>query len=387
MKRSFPHLASPITLGRATFRNRIFAAPMGSTDITADCGIGPRTPGFYELRAKGGAAAVTASELVVHPETDGSHMLHLDLQTPGLLAGFTYLADAIKRHGAVPSVELSHSGQYAGTYLVDKDKKAGLCQYGPSDGVRPDGIPVKALTKAQIDDIVKAYGERAALAKRAGFEMVMVHGGHSWLINQFLSPYFNHRTDEYGGSPENRFRIIREIIAEIRKTCGEEFPIMIKVNCNAPVDLDGFKVAPDKNSAVQAHAAKHYDESYWDDICYVVSELDKLDLEFIEVSGYDFVDWKKEDHQFYVKYAEKLLKLAPHTTLFPVGGITSPQDVADVLNAGFEMISMCRALHSEPDIIQKFKEGKESRCLHCNKCFVVPYSTGKCCVFHIKEKA
>ena len=196
MKRSFPHLCSPITLGKVTFRNRMFAAPMGSIDITADCGVGPRTPGFYELRAKGGAAAVTASELVVHPATDGSHMLHLDLQTPGLLAGFTYLADGIKRHGAVPSVELSHSGQYAGTYLVDKDKKAGLCQYGPSDGTRPDGIPVKALTKEQIDDIVKAYGERAALAKRAGFQMVMVHGGHSWLINQFLSPYFNHRTDE-----------------------------------------------------------------------------------------------------------------------------------------------------------------------------------------------
>lgn len=124
MKRSFPHLCSPITLGKVTFRNRIFAAPMGSTDITADCGVGPRTPGFYELRAKGGAAAVTASELVVHPATDGSHMLHLDLQTPGLLAGFTYLADGIKRHGAVPSVELSHSGQYAGTYLVDKDKKS-----------------------------------------------------------------------------------------------------------------------------------------------------------------------------------------------------------------------------------------------------------------------
>lgn len=78
---------------------------------------------FYELRAKGGAAAVTMSELVVHPETDGSHMLHLDLATVGSLAAFTFTADAIKRHGAVPSVEFSHSGQYAGTYMADKDKK------------------------------------------------------------------------------------------------------------------------------------------------------------------------------------------------------------------------------------------------------------------------
>ena len=77
----YPNLTSPIQLGKVTFRNRIFSAPMGATDITADCCPGPRTQGFYELRAKGGAAAVTVSELVVHPDTDGSHMLHLDLET------------------------------------------------------------------------------------------------------------------------------------------------------------------------------------------------------------------------------------------------------------------------------------------------------------------
>ena len=117
-------------------------------------------------------------------------MLHLDLATVGSLAAFTFTADAIKRHGAVPSVEFSHSGQYAGTYMADKDKKQGLTQYGPSDGVRPDGRKVTALTKEQIADIVKRYGETAILAKRAGFEMIMVHGGHTWLLNQFMSPFF-----------------------------------------------------------------------------------------------------------------------------------------------------------------------------------------------------
>ena len=77
-------------------------------------------------------------------------------------------------------------------------------QWGPSDTVRPDGVEVKSLTKELIADIVTSYKETAALAKRAGFEMIMVHGGHGWLVNQFLSPYFNKRTDEYGGSLENR---------------------------------------------------------------------------------------------------------------------------------------------------------------------------------------
>ena len=202
MKRNYPNLCKPIQIGRMTFRNRMCSAPLGATDILADGTPGPRTLGFYEARAKGGAAAVTVSELVVHPETDGSQMLKLSLSTPGQLGAFAYVADAIKRHGAVASIELSHSGQYAGTYMVDKKKKGALCQYGPSDGVRPDGLPVKALKKDQIADIVAAYANAAALAKRAGFEMVMVHAGHGWLINQFLSPYFNKREDEYGGSLE-----------------------------------------------------------------------------------------------------------------------------------------------------------------------------------------
>ena len=99
----------------------MFGAPMGGTDITSDCTIGRASTAFYELRAKGlERATVTVSELVVHPETEGSHMFHLDLKTVGALSSFTYTADAIRRHGAIPSVELSHSGQYAGTYLTDK---------------------------------------------------------------------------------------------------------------------------------------------------------------------------------------------------------------------------------------------------------------------------
>ena len=141
MQIKYPHLCSPITIGNVTFRNRMFAAPVGGTDITADCCVGPRTPAFYEMKAKGGAAAVTASELVVHPETDASHMFHLNLTTTGNLASWTWVADSIMRHGAVPSVELSHSGQYAGTYLADKNKKQGLSQYVPVTGSVPMAFP------------------------------------------------------------------------------------------------------------------------------------------------------------------------------------------------------------------------------------------------------
>lgn len=220
MQSKFPHLCAPLTLGRVTFRNRMFSAPMGGTDITNDGCIGPKSTAFYELRAKGGAAAVTVSECMVHPQTDGSHAYHLDESILNSLACATYAADAIRRHGAIPSLELSHSGMFAGTYMTDKSKQHSLAQWGPSDTTRADGVPVKALTKEMIDEIVASYGHVAGLAKRAGFELLMVHGGHGWLINQFLSPMFNKREDEYGGTLENRCRFAVEVLKAVREAVG-----------------------------------------------------------------------------------------------------------------------------------------------------------------------
>ena len=115
MERKFPHLSQPITLAGVRFQNRMFSAPMGGTDITNDGCIGPKSTAFYELRARGGAGAVTVSECMVHPATDGSHAYHLDTDILNSLASATYTADAIRRHGSIPSLELSHSGMYAGT--------------------------------------------------------------------------------------------------------------------------------------------------------------------------------------------------------------------------------------------------------------------------------
>ena len=230
MERKFPYLCKPITIGRVTFRNRMFSAPMGGTDITNDGCIGPKSTAFYELRAKGGAGAVTISECMVHPKTDGSHAYHLDTAILNSLASFTYTADAIRRHGAIPSVELSHSGMYSGTYMTDKSRQHGLAQWGPSACMRPDGVEVGELTHEMIDEIVAAYGQVAGLAKRAGFEMIMVHGGHGWLINQFLSPWFNHRTDEYGGSIENRCRFARRVLQSVREAVGPGFPIEFRMS-------------------------------------------------------------------------------------------------------------------------------------------------------------
>ena len=353
MARKYPHLCEPIRLGNVVFRNRMFSAPMGGTDITSDCCVGPRTPGFYELRAKGGAAAVTASELVVHPATDASHMFHLDLKTPGCLASWTFLADAISRHGAIPSVELSHSGQYAGTYLIDKDKKKGLTQFGPSDWVRPDGIPVKALTGEQIDDIVKAYGETAALAKRAGFQMVMVHGGHGWLINQFLSPAFNHRTDEYGGSLENRLRFARRVLTAVRDAVGPGFPIEFRMS-----------------------GAEFFDGGYDIEggISIAQGVEDLVDLIHVSAGSYQFGFFRTHlpmfaPHGDNVWLAAEIKKHVSKPVA-TIGALNDPEMMESIIAEGkADVVEMARALLADPELPDKVMSGREDEIVRCLRCF------------------
>lgn len=353
MQKNYPHLLSPIRIGNVTFRHRMFSAPMGATDITADCTPGPRTQGFYELRAKGGAAAVIVSELVVHPDTDGSHMLHLNLTTPGNLAAHTFVADAIRRHGAVPSIEFSHSGQYAGTYLTDKAKKAALCQWGPSDGVRPDGMPVKGLSQEQIADIVKAYGKTAALAKRVGYEMIMVHAGHGWLINQFLSPWFNKREDEYGGSLENRVRFAREILTAIRENVGPGFPIELRMS-GSELFQGGYDLAEG---------------------CRIAQALeDYVDLIHVSAGSYQFGFFNTHLPMFAPHggnvYLAAEIKRHVSKPVATIGAINDPAMMEEIIASGkADIIYMARELLADPFLPNKVAAGQEDKIVKCLRCF------------------
>lgn len=369
MVRKYPNLCKPIKIGNVNFRNRMFAAPCGGTDITADCTIGHGSTAFYELKAKGGAASVTVSELMVHPETEGSHAFHLDLSTVGSLSSFTYTADAIHRHGAIASVELSHSGQYAGTYMTDKDKKHTLAQWGPSAGIRPDGLEVKELTQEIIDDIVAAYGNCAGLAKRAGFEMIMVHGGHGWLINQFLSPYFNHRTDKYGGPLKNRVRFAQEVLDSVRKAVGSGFPIEFRMS-GSELFEGGYDLAEGVEIAKLLES--------------------RIDLLHISAGTYQrgfsithpsmFVA-----HGCNVYLAEEIKKhvSVPVATL---GGLNDPVMMEEIIASGkADVVEMTRALLADPELPRKVVSNRDEDIIKCLRCFTcmaerVTTSTRRCTV-------
>ena len=353
MKRHFPHLCSPITIGRVTFRNRMFSAPMGGTDITNDGCIGPKSTAFYELRGKGGAGAVTVSECMVHPETDGSHAYHLDTSILNSLAAATYTADAIHRHGAVPSLELSHSGMYAGTYMTDKSKQHNMHQWGPSDTVRPDGVPVKALTTDMLSDIIASYGRVAGLAKRAGFGMIMIHGGHGWLLNQFLSPYFNKRTDEYGGSLENRCRLAIEVLKSVREAVGPGFPIEFRMSGS-----ELFEGGYDLAEGVR------------------IAQMIEPYVDIIHVSAGTYQRGFGDTHPSMFKehgcnvYLAAEIKKHVSVPVATLGGLNDPQQMEEIIASGkADIVYMARALLADPFLPRKIMENRENEIVHCLRCF------------------
>ena len=354
MQHTYPQLCTPITLGNVTFRNRMFSAPVGGAEITADCCMGRPISAFYELRAAGGAAAVTASECMVHPATDASHAFHLNTTTPGSLAGFAHTANAIARHGAVPSLELSHSGQFAGTYLTDKEKKGSLPQFGPVDTTRADGRPVKALSEQQLEDIIAAYGTAAALAKQVGFRMLMIHAGHGWLINQFLSPFFNTRTDDYGGTLENRARLMMRVVEVVRTAVGPGFPIEVRISGS-----ELFEGGYDIDEGIQ------------------IAQMLDGKVELIHVSagsyqrGFSITHPSQfREHGVNVHLAASI-KQHVSTPVATLGALNDPVQMEQILESGqADVVQMARALMADPFLPRKVMEGRREDIVECLRCFV-----------------
>ena len=278
---------------------------------------------------------------------------HLDTSILNSLASAAYTADAIRRHGAIPSIELSHSGMYAGTYMTDKSRQHDMNQWGPSDTVRPDGVPVKALTKEMLAEITAAYGNVAGLAKRAGFEMLMIHGGHGWLLNQFFSPYFNKRTDEYGGSLENRCRLAVEVLKAVREAVGPGFPIEFRLSGSELFD-GGYDLEEGARIAQQI-------EPY-------------IDLLHVSAGTYQrgFGDthpsmFKEHGCNVYLAAEIKKHVSVPVAT---IGGLNDPRQMEKIIADGkADIVYMARAILADPFLPRKVMANKDEDIVKCLRCF------------------
>jgi 2,4-dienoyl-CoA reductase-like NADH-dependent reductase (Old Yellow Enzyme family)/thioredoxin reductase len=354
MIRKYPNLCSPLKIGNVTLRNRMVSAPMAFPDITAEGYVTKEAAAFYELRAKGGAAAVTLSECIVHIKTGMSHSKHINLQDEGVLAGLTEAARSIKRHGALANVELSHGGKYAGVDLAKNLGGRTHVRYGPSAEMLPDGSKIEEMPKELIHEIVEAFGKGAALVKRAGFDMVFVHGGHGWLIQQFFSPASNKRTDEYGGDTiENRARFALEVLDSIRAAVGPGFPIEFRMSGEEHIP-GGYNV---------------------DDAIQFAKLLEsKIDLLHVSTGAHE--------NSFAITHPSMFVERGCHVHLAEtikkhvkvpvacVGALNEPEQMEEIIASGkADVVEMARALLADPFLPRKVMLGHDDEMVRCTRCF------------------
>ena len=346
-----PLLCSHLHLGNVTLRNRMCSAPMGFPDLTEDGCLTDGAIAFYENRARGGAAIVTVSEACVDYAHGKSHGRLINLTNPGVIAGLTNAARAIKRHGAVAGIELNHAGMLS-EFDVTAEERTGdrSWHYGPVDAV-VNHTEVRGMDKAMIAETVARWAEGAALCKKAGFDMIMLHAGHGWLIHQFLSPLTNTRTDEYGGCLENRARLALEIIDAVRAKVGPGFPIEVRFSA---METAPGGITPD------------------DAIAFARLIQDKVELLHVSAGGEpDFFVTHPPmfaEPGCNVHFAAELRKHV-HIPVATVGALNEPDQMEEILRSGqADVVCMARALLADPELPKKVEQNRDDEILRCIRC-------------------
>lgn len=358
MQQKYPNLMKPIRIGNVVLKNRIIAAPTGMMDLTPDGRLTPYNVSYYELKARGGAAVVTLGESITDTETGESHNRQIHLDDPNSLPGLRHTVLAIQRSGALANIELSHGGKYGGLVSIAGEETASRKAYGPSEEDLPTGEHVYEMGKELIMHIVKSYGNAAALCKKAGFDMVMVHAAHGWLFNQFLSPLENKRTDEFGGSLFNRARFLMLALDEVRKVVGPGFPIELRLNGDDFMEgamtrdeyIELAKMLEDKVDLINVSAGSHEGKNL-----------------FVRTHPSMFLE-----HGCNVYLAEGIKKVVK-IPVACVGGIGSPELAEEIIASGkADIVELARALIADPYFPKKAMMGEAediTPCLRCFQCF------------------
>jgi 2,4-dienoyl-CoA reductase-like NADH-dependent reductase (Old Yellow Enzyme family)/thioredoxin reductase len=356
---SFPHLFSPITIAGRAFKNRILCAPMLFAFYALDPTSADRVYRIVEERARGGVAEVAVGEMPINFEDAADpflpDMANVDFSSRKgfLFDAFKKYADIIKKYNCVASIEIFHSGQNRGMM----GSKPSSNPWGPVGFVRPDGVIIEAFDERKMQKVRDDFAACADFMKAAGFDGIVIHGAHGYLFTQMLSPLTNRRTDEYGGSIENRGRFPRAILNSIRKEIGQRFIIELRI--------DGAEMV-EGGQSVEDTAAFCSTLDGLVDIIHISSGLHMKSYATHTFSSH------YDPHGVNVERAAQV-KRQTRIPVTVVGGINSPEFAEGIISAGkVDFVSLGRQLIADPDFAKKAQNGQEDgirRCLRCYHCY------------------
>lgn len=308
---------------------------------------------LYENLAKGGVGTIITGLTNV---TDIEKIIpgQMAIYNDSFIEEYQKLTDTVHKYDANIVVQLVCNG------VQNRSKNDGVL-WGPSavEDLAMKMIP-KEMSKEDIQAMKDAFSKGALRAKSAGFDGVQLHAAHGYLLSRFLTPYYNRRTDEYGGSIENRARVILEILGSIREAVGREYPVLAKINCDDFMD-----------QGLTFEECKH-----------VCKMLEEKGLSAVEISGGTASSRANEGtirkvssgtESYFGQYAAEIAEEI-NIPVISVGGHRDISKLTDIVNqTNIEYISLCRPFIREPELINRWAGGDRTpaKCISCNKCFGV----------------
>jgi len=341
-------LFEPVRIGPVTARNRFYQVPHCS-------GMGHRYPqsdaAMRGVKAEGGWAVICTQETEIHPTSDISPSNQARNWDDRDVARLAHAADAVHAHGSLAAIELVHNGLHAA------NRYSRLPPLAPSHAVvdNDDPVQARAMDKADIRDLRRWYREAALRGRAAGYDIVYVYAGHDMsMLHHFLSKRHNHRTDEYGGSFDNRLRLFREVVADVRDAIGDRCALAIRLMVDELLGADGIGFESEGRDIVAALAEE---PDLWD----------------VNVS-----DWANDSQTSRFSeegYQEPYISFVKSLTTKPVVGVgryTSPDSMVRVVRKGvMDMIGGARPSIADPFLPKKIEEGRVDdirECIGCNIC-------------------
>ena len=347
MKKEFKHIFEPFTVRRMTVKNRIMMTPMGTNYGEQNGEMSFLHINYYEQRAKGGTGLIMVENASVDSPEGSNGTTQLRIDHDNYIPRLFKLTETIHKHGTCIGIQLNHAGASA------QSARTNMQPVSASNIPSKEGgeIP-RPLEKEESLRIVKKYGEAAKRAQTAGFDCVEIHAGHSYLLSQFLSPLTNKRTDEFGGSAENRARFARLVMEEVRGQVGPFFPIFLRIS--ADEFMEGGNTLNDCLDYLQ----------------YIQEEADVIDVSCGLNGSIQYQIYANHFPDGWRSYMAKAVIERYNKPCVTMGNIRDPHVAEDILARGdADLIGIGRGLIADPEWVNKVEFGDICdirKCISCN---------------------
>lgn len=345
--KKYQNIFNPLTVKNMTIKNRIVMTPMGTNYGEQNGEMSFLHMDYYEQRAKGGVGLIIVENASVDSPQGSNGTTQLRIDHDNYIPRLFKLCETVHSHGACIAVQINHAGASALSSRINMQPISASNLPSKKGGEIP-----RPLQKEEITAIVKKYGEAAKRAQVAGFDAVEIHAGHSYLISQFLSPTTNNRTDEFGGSKENRARFAKMVMDEVRSQVGPMFPIMIRISADELVE--GGNTLEDTLELLE----------------YFAEEADIIDVSAGLTGSIQYqidANYLKDGWR---SFMAKAVKEKFNKPVITTGNIRNPKIAEKILEDGdADLIGMGRGLIAEPEWVNKVESGREDelrKCISCN---------------------